>query len=46
MAAMQRWMILQRDYVPLPIAGAKAGGGKGGQGKKGKNNAKGKAGEL
>jgi arylsulfatase A-like enzyme len=45
LAAMQRWMILQRDFVPLPIAGEKPGAGKGGKGKKGGNKAKSDASE-
>lgn len=37
LGALHRWMILQRDFVPLPIEGKKGGGGagKGGKGKKG-----------
>ena len=43
LAALHRWMILQRDFVPLPIdgnEGCKPGAGKGGKGKKGANKAK------
>ena len=29
LSALQRWMILQRDFVPLPIEGKKPGHGKG-----------------
>lgn len=42
MAAMHRWMILQRDFVPLPIEGTK-GGGKGGKKAGNKPKGEGKA---
>lgn len=41
LGALHRWMILQRDFVPLPIEGRKGAGGKGGKGKKGKGTASG-----
>lgn len=43
LAAMQRWMILQRDFIPLPIEGKKGEGGKGKEGKGKKGAAKAKA---
>ena len=44
LTALQEWMILERDYVPLPIpSNAKAGGAS--KGKKGKAKGKGKAGK-
>ena len=39
LGALHRWMILQRDFIPLPVQGTK-GEGKGGKGKKGANKGK------
>jgi N-sulfoglucosamine sulfohydrolase len=41
-AALHQWMILQRDFVPLPVEGQKgAGAGKGAKAKKAANKVKG-----